>query len=279
MNKTKIAVIGSSGFVGRAAVKFFKKSNEFDVIEFDLKTLDGRKHSSNWLKVTKMMVNKCDVAVICLQTPVRSDGFDISAILETFEWLEVKKVIIKSTMDPRSALECLKPGFDIVFNPEFIGESTYYIPESKYFDQSDIAKSPWHIFGSIDNESDWAIDLYETICGPAAKYIKTSVVNAVMAKLMSNAWAATKIIWANEMFDLCESSGMNWHDIRELWALNPFFERMHSSVFKNKRGFSGKCLPKDVKGLIAYSKKLKGGSTLIEIVDRLNKTYQGLNSI
>jgi UDP-glucose 6-dehydrogenase len=46
---------------------------------------------------------------------------------------------------------------------------------------------------------------------------------------------------------------------------------MHTAVFKNKRGFGGKCLPKDTLALVQIAKKAGATSDLLEGVLSSNK--------
>lgn len=283
--QNKIAVIGANGFVGRAAVDFFTKA--YDVVKYDLvEIINGEKvelSQTELINKQQYIRDNCNIVVVCVPTPFNKFGFNLSAIWDTLLWLEQKNnfelIIIKSTLTP-SDLKELKESFKdlpIIFNPEFIGESTYNIPEHKYFDQTSIAKTPWHIFGGEKKLTKKAVDIYMAIAGAAAAYIQTDMASASLCKIISNSWAATKVTWANEMYDICEKAGADWQTVRELWALNPFFERMHTMVLPGKRGFGGKCLPKDLAATIAEANNCGYQPLLLEMVQKLNKYFLGKN--
>ena len=54
---------------------------------------------------------------------------------------------------------------------------------------------------------------------------------------MENTWGATKVIFANEWFDICKRFGASYNTVREGWVLDSRVERMHTTVFEDKRGF------------------------------------------
>ena len=97
---------------------------------------------------------------------------------------------------------------------------------------------------------------------------------AEFVKYFENMWGATKVIFANTLRDICEKAGANWHLVREGWIDDPRVEPMHTAVFKDKRGFSGKCFPKDTTALIAYSKEVLGYDPLVlEAVIKANEDF------
>lgn len=62
---------------------------------------------------------------------------------------------------------------------------------------------------------------------------------------------ALKVTFVNELYEACKVLGVNYHDVREGWLLDTRVSRMFTAVFKDKRGFEGKCLPKDTRALIS----------------------------
>ncbi len=45
----------------------------------------------------------------------------------------------------------------------------------------------------------------------------------------------------------------DWYDVWHGWTLDPRMEKMHTAVFRDKRGFGGKCFPKDLNALVRAS--------------------------
>jgi UDPglucose 6-dehydrogenase len=63
--------------------------------------------------------------------------------------------------------------------------------------------------------------------------------------------------------------------VREGWALDNRVERMHTAVFTDNRGFSGKCYPKDLNGIVRVAQQVGSPLTLMEAVLRKNVNYRG----
>ena len=114
----KIGIIGF-GVVGKAAAKTFDK-------EYEIKCFDKFLNLDSFESIAK-----CDFVFIMVPTPfdVSKNKVDDSAILETLEKLDGLSysgiVIIKSTIAPGfTDFYIKKYNLDIVFNPEFLREST-----------------------------------------------------------------------------------------------------------------------------------------------------------
>ena len=91
---------------------------------------------------------------------------------------------------------------------------------------------------------------------------------------MENSYLATKVTFVNEMYEICQKLGANWIKVREGWALDPRVERSHTAVFKNNRGFGGKCLPKDISALIAISKRNNYQPKFLQEVVKSNARFR-----
>jgi len=243
MNK-KIAIIGH-GYVGKAMVKFFK--DHYDVFIYD-----PNEENSH----TQEDINKCDLGVICVPTPMSDDGScDTSIVEEVVSWLKTPLAILKSTVPVGITDELIsKYGLRMVFAPEYCGESTYWSPYSFH---TEVKDTPFFTFGGDSKDCSEAIDYYLPITGPMKTYHQTTAKTAEMAKYMENCFYATKIAFCNEVYSICEGMGIDWNAAREAWLLDPRIHPMHTAVFKDNRGFGGKCLPKDLNAMVSFA--LQGG--------------------
>ena len=89
----KVAIIGY-GYVGKAMHKIFPDAQIYDVT-----TPNGLP----W--ATKEQVNECDLAIICVPTPMQENGqefkpVDTSIVEESVAWLKTPLILIKSTVVP-----------------------------------------------------------------------------------------------------------------------------------------------------------------------------------
>ena len=240
MNSTKIGIVGC-GHVGKAMAQFFE--SHYHVIKYDPTLKDS---------ATKKEINKCDFSFVCVPTPRDKDGScDTSIVEETIKWLSTKTIVIKSTISVGTTDYLVqKYNKDIIFSPEHIGESTYWTP---YKFHSDMVETPFFIFGGDKKICSRVVDLFLPVTGPCKKYTITDSKSAEMSKYIRNVFYATKVAFCNEMYDICEQTKVDWNVVRELWLLDPRLHEMHTAVFKDNRGFGGKCFPKDISALLAIA--------------------------
>ena len=258
----KIAIIGY-GYVGKAMEQFFK--DHYEVMIYD--PFVG-------YETNKDDINKCYASFVCVPTPRGEDGScDVGIVEETLEWLNTEIIVIKSTVEVGTTKRLSKQyNREIVFSPEYIGESTYWSPFTFH---TDMKETPFYTFGGEKSECSKVIDLFLPITGPCKRYITSDSTTAEMAKYMENAFYATKIAFCNELYDICEASGVDWNEVRELWLADPRIHPMHTAVFKEDRGFGGKCLPKDTLALSKIAEMVGVQSDVLNGVLSSNNKVRG----
>jgi UDP-glucose 6-dehydrogenase len=75
-----------------------------------------------------------------------------------------------------------------------------------------------------------------------------------MVKMFGNTWFATKVAFANQMYDVCQKIGADYQAVMEAAAADKRIGRTHLEIFhKGYRGYGGKCLPKDIKAFIEFA--------------------------
>jgi nucleotide sugar dehydrogenase len=231
----KIAIIGQ-GYVGKAFKEFI--SAHFDYVTYD--PLYNQDYPAE-------EINECDFAVICVPTPMNEDGScDVSIVEEAIGKLKNKRVLIKSTVAPGTTDRLARLyGKSICFSPEYIGESTYlnsFYPTMK--------RTPFLIVGGEMQESAYYFSVFEHILGPEATYHACTSLEAELIKYMENSFLAAKVLFVNEFYDIVTKYNADWHRVREGWLLDQRIGRSSTTVFRDKRGFSGKCLPKDTRAIV-----------------------------
>lgn len=273
----KILIVGY-GFLGKAMGDFFK--GHYDIFTYDpyLATNNGL-DSVTVLDNKKASATNFYLAIVCVPTPMHGDGsVDISLVDEAVALVNSEYILIKSTIPPgTTAMLANKYGKRIVFSPEYIGESTYVTPWWKdigYMDPHDIKKHDFFIFGGKESETSEVLQTFKKVMGPIPKYIQTDSKTAELTKYMVNSWGSTKVMFCNEFARIAETMGVDYDELRELWLLDGRVNRMHTAVFKDKRGFGGKCFPKDINGIVKASEEAGYLPKLLQEVINSNTRIQ-----
>ena len=256
----RVAIIGH-GYVGEAMEKFF--SRRYETFIYDpWKGYDS-----------KGLVNACDLAVVCVPTPQGANGrCDISIVHSTVQWLKTPLILIKSTVFPGTTKKLkAETNKRIVFSPEYLGESQYYTaPE--YPHPTDAEKHRFFIFGGDKKDTSECIDIFAPIVGPHPFYYQVDETTAEVIKYWENAWGAMKVTFCNEMAEVCKTFDVDYWEAREGWALDSRVEKMHSAVFKENRGFGGKCFPKDLMAIYMACKDAGYDSDLFKNILKFNRS-------
>ncbi|MHA1225160.1 MAG: hypothetical protein ACTSR2_00485 [Candidatus Hodarchaeales archaeon] len=262
--KLKIGIVGY-GYVGKAFYNFFKDKYETRVYDPAYPDLN-----------TKEEVNECYLSIICVPTPMAKDGScDTSIVEESIRWLETPLILVKSTISPGTT-EYLKKKYKkrICFSPEYLGEGKYSVPFWKYPHPTDVKWHSFMIIGGEREDTNEIIEIFQTILGPDCRYWQTNSTTAELVKYMENAWGAMKVTFCNEFYEIAETLGVDYRELRELFLLDGRTERIHTAVFKYNRGFGGKCFPKDVNAIVKASEKAGYEPKLLKEVIDSNKRFR-----
>jgi len=243
-----IGIIGQ-GFVGNAVYQKFK--NYYDVLTYDL---DESKSNSN----VNEIICKCTNIFICLPTPMNKDGSCNISIVEsvlagidlTTDNLETKRnIIIKSTIPPGTTEKWNRrfESLNIIFNPEFLTEANAV---SDYENQDRI------ILGGVRPATTELKTIFSKVF-PKAHIIKTDSTHAEMVKYLTNTFLATKVSFANEIYQLCQVVGADYDKVIEYATLDDRLGTSHWNVpgHDGDFGFGGHCFPKDLSALLHLSNK------------------------
>lgn len=251
----KVGVVGV-GMVGGAMVSYFEKVGVKPFL-YDLGKNLGSKEE----------VNQADVVFVCVPTPYLKDGegFDLSYVKETCEFLEDDKVVvIKSTVVPGTTENLQKEyqNLKFLFNPEFLVEARAV---------EDMLNPDRQIVGYTEESKDLAETVLKML--PRAPYEKImSATEAETVKYFGNTFLAVKVIFGNQLYDLCQKLDIDYDVVREGGAADPRIGPSHLDVFHGRfRGYGGKCLIKDTRALIQLADSL--GADL-----RLHKTVEDINN-
>ena len=261
----KIGIIGQ-GFVGNAIYQKFKNY-------FDVKTYDLKRNLSN---ASFEEVALQDIIFVCLPTPMESDGkANTDLVEETIYKLSTAKspnlfrtVVIKSTVPPGTTerLNNKYSNLHIAFNPEFLTEANAV---------EDFNTQNRVILGGPREATTKLRRMYSKIF-PTAHIVKTGSTHAEMVKYLTNSFLATKVSFANEMYQLCEALNLDYDKVVEYATLDNRLGKTHWNVPgpDGDFGYGGHCFPKDVKALIHVASDNDVSSIMLNAVDLKNNNVR-----
>jgi len=245
-----LGVIGK-GFVGEAVYEGMKHA-------FAIETYDKDPKKSTTSSIQEL-AEKSDIIFICLPTPMRQDGSCDTSIVESVLIklnLYQKVVVIKSTIPPGSTEKYNQTYKNIscVFNPEFLTEANYI---------NDFKNQDRIIIGGPHEAVTLVKQMYQ-IAYPNVPTTKTSSTIAELVKYMTNCFLATKVAFANEIYQICKKLDVDYDKVVEYSTKDKRLGTSHWAVpgpmpapdGSLKPGFSGSCLCKDINALIYKAKQL-----------------------
>lgn len=200
----------------------------------------------------------------CLPTPTVNGECQRDDIIELIRQLEdlphdQNVYIIRSTVIPGTAryIQSTLNINSVISNPEFLSEATA--------EDDAIHPDIVVIGGDKKNYVDDVVGIYQAHI-KTAKIFTTDSITAELSKYAINTFYATKVVFANQIFDVAQHIGANYETIKEIMYNRKWIGENHLDIWhKDGRGAGGKCLRKDLDAFGNYSK-----SKLLETVIRLN---------
>ncbi len=249
----KIGIVGY-GIVGQAV--------EYGFSNQEIHIYDKYKKSESLDQVVK----KSDYIFICLPTPIKKDESSIDLNIVNTSVAKIAKlasgtdkiVIIKSTVIPGTTSGFIKryPKVQFCFNPEFTTERSFL---------QDFINTDRVIIGTEnDFISRRVASIYQSIM-PSTPIFQTDPTTAEMVKYMANCFLATKVIFANEMYEICQKLDLKYEEVKNMVVADKRIYDSHLEITSLK-GFGGKCFPKDLLALRALAKKMKVDTKILDSV-------------
>jgi nucleotide sugar dehydrogenase len=274
-----IGIIGN-GYVGKATKLLGCKdeANDLDdnlVLVYDI---DESKRVPSDLKMSDLQM--CDVVFVCVPTPALPDGTCDTRAVETvvgdLKDLDITSIVIRSTV-PVGTCERL----GVAFMPEFLTEKKW---------ENDVRNTKEWIIG-CDHKDD---KLFKAVMKrifitakrnnriSGANFVWASTKEAEAAKLVRNAFLATKVSFCNEIYDWCSELDINYDAVGQLMGMDKRIGESHTSVPgpDGKKGYGGTCFPKDMNSLLNQIKSVSTSHIINaavyrnEIVDRPEKDWK-----
>ena len=149
--------------------------------------------------------------------------------------------------------------FTVVSNPEFLREGTAV---------HDYLNPPLTLVGA-DNEAamEKMRQLYKDLPG---EFIATDIRVAEMMKYVNNTYHALKIVFGNEVGNICKALDIDSHKVMEIFCKD---KQLNISPYYFKPGFAygGSCLPKDSKALRTLARDYYVDVPVINSIEESNE--------
>ena len=265
-----IGIIGL-GYVGKAVEAVFSKKH--DIFSYDINQPCSEKDLES-------VIQKSDIIFVCVPTPMKKDGSCfiniVSDVLNEINDLNYNKdIIIKSTIPPLTSekLQQENSKINVIFNPEFMTEANFY---------RDFSEQKRIILAGNNLEK---VEKLYSLNFPKSKIIKLPYKEAELIKYFSNTFLATKVSFANEIYNLCKKLDIDYDIVVNTLIMDERIGSSHLQVpgFDDKFGFGGSCLPKDMSALIQVFKDHGVKSPILNSVwkrnqeiDRKDKDWEAL---
>lgn len=209
-----------------------------------------------------------DLAFVNTPTPMNEDGSCDTSFVESAveQWHEfVTLFIIRSTVVPGTIDKLQKkyPDNFFVMQPEYVGETLGH-------PMVEPDRQTFVILGGKPLATRLAAKYWSRVLHSGAKIRQVDGITAEFTKYMENCFLATKVIFINDWFRLCEAAGVDYLTLREAWLDDPRVGRSHTFAYEDNPGFSGKCLPKDLNSIVHYARKLGQPLELVEALLEIN---------
>lgn len=252
----KVAIIGSNGWVGRAMQSVFPEAIKFDIAS-----------DSNGY------VNEADVAFVCVPTPNKADGsLDTSIVEDVVTQCTCPLIIIRSTVMPGTCDKLEKLGKNIVFQPEYLGESVAH----PLFEEN---KRRFLILGGRPENRRKAIELYQQVYNADISIRQVTNYEAEVIKLSENRAIMFKVAQCQELYDVCQAHGVDYYTVRDaVYGDDPRFNMLWTFIYPEKRGANSKCIPKDVYGWAAWAESAGFDPELTKQLLKINDKLINSNS-
>jgi UDPglucose 6-dehydrogenase len=211
------------------------------------------------------LVAECEVIFVCVPTPMNKDGSCHTDIVESvvkdidkwcyaywgnYEYQKSKGidrkpiVVIKSTVPPGTTdrLHRKYKSVNVIFNPEFLTEANFL---------EDFKNQTRIILGGTRKGTTILRQVYSKVF-PHATIVKTGSKTAEMVKYFVNSFLGTKVSFANEMKQICDTIDIDYDKVVEYATYDERLGKSHWAVPgpDGELGFGGHCLPKDISAIV-----------------------------
>lgn len=202
-----------------------------------------------------------DLAFVAVDTPL-VDGYrlDTSTVDAALDEVDADVICIKSTVpvgytrQVAERFEAEGRDCEVCFSPEYYGTTQH--ANNFEFD--------FTVLGGSDSACHKAIQALQDAYDARHRFITVGYEEAEVAKVMENAWLATKVDFCLGFKEICDNVGIRYERVRECFISDPRVNPAHTFVYDEHPFWSSHCLDKDV----PYAAYHLGNEQLRSVVER-----------
>ena len=259
------------------------------IIEAEIDELVKEAHDKGLLEATMdyhYAVHNSEISFIVVGTPSSKEGHlnldyiygvarqigEAMADKKEFHIIAIRSTVLPGTNKKVGEIVAEASGkergkdFTIVSNPEFLREGTAV---------KDYLNPPLTLIGTDSALAETKFrELYKNIPG---EFISTDIEVAEIMKYVNNTYHALKIVFGNEVGNICKALDIDSHKVMEIFCKD---KQLNISPYYFKPGFAygGSCLPKDSKALRTLAHDLYVDVPVINAINPSNE-QQKLNAL
>lgn len=252
------------------------------IIEADIDELCKEAHDKGLIEATMdyhYAVHKSEISFIVVGTPSSKEGHlnlnyiygvarqigEAMADKDDFHIVAIRSTVLPGTNKKVGEIIEEASGkkrgeaFTVVSNPEFLREGTAV---------KDYMNPPLTLIGTDSEVAEAKFrELYKDIPG---EFISTDIEVAEIMKYVNNTYHGLKIVFANEVGNICKALGIDSHKVMDIFCKD---KQLNISPYYFKPGFAygGSCLPKDSKALRTLAHDLYVDVPVINAINPSNE--------
>jgi UDPglucose 6-dehydrogenase len=276
---TSIAVIGN-GFVGGNLSQVFAERGlkvfVYDKMGKGAQGVDPFRANSIAGLVAHCEAQKdfSGVFFVCVPTPMLPMGeCDLSIVESALTEIAlapstprtIRTAVVKSTVPPGSTKhwnQLFEGRLQVVHSPEFLREASAL---------DDMRNQDRIIIGGPTKALEKAYDVFYQAF-PKTLILQTDSTTSEMIKYVTNCFLATKVSFANEMYQVCEKLGVDYKEMINIARIDTRLGNSHWQVpgpmpcdatGKPSTGFAGSCFVKDINAFIHLAMGLGVKATML----------------
>ena len=190
---------------------------------------------------------------------------DISNVIDVLSKINpTTPVLIKSTisLEGWDIIQKNYPKHTITFSPEFLRAKTAL---------QDLLNADEMLVGGGDINF-WT-NLFKKCYNKPINILTMSVEELILIKYFRNSFLATKVSFFNQIYDLCEATGIDYKNVKEGIGMDTRIGNSHTDV-NTSRGYGGHCFPKDVQAILETAQANNVDLSLIKQSQQYNNTVR-----